>query len=67
MLDIFPAVEELHDRCDVGIGHQIVVGAFFEEILTRSINELNFGIGLVLGEHEDVDGNGGAVEEVRSQ
>ena len=67
MRHLFLAVEELHDRCDVGIGHQVVVGAFFEEILTRSINELNFGIGLVLGEHEDVDGNGGAVEEVRSQ
>ena len=67
MCHLFLAVEELHDRCDVGIGHQIVVGAFFEEILTRSINELNFGIALVLGEHEDVHGNRGAVEKVRSQ
>ena len=67
MRDILLTVEELHNRSDMGIGHQIVIGAFLEEIFTRGIDELNFGVGLVLGEHEDVDGNGGAVEEVRSQ
>ncbi len=44
--DILLAVEELHDLCDMGIGQQVVVGAFLEEILTRGIDELHFRVRL---------------------
>ena len=46
-------------------GENVVVGLFFKEF--AGIDELCLVVGLVFGEDQDVDGNGGAIKEVGSE
>jgi len=59
------AVEGCHDGFDVLFGEHIVVGHFLEE--SSGIDELGFSICFVFREHQNVDRNGGAEEEVGCQ
>ena len=65
MSNIFLAGEYLHNLFDMGIGQDIVVGLFFEQF--AGINKLNVGIRFMFGQNQNVYGNGGAKEQVRSQ
>ena len=50
------------DFGDVVFGEGVVVGFFFVEF--AGVDELGAGVAFVAGEDEDIDGDGGAVEEV---
>lgn len=56
------AVKHGHDLLDVFIQQHVVVGLFLEQ--TAGINELGGGVGLALGQHQNVHGNRGAKEQI---
>ncbi|MNF85335.1 hypothetical protein D3C84_677260 [compost metagenome] len=62
MLHIRLAVEHLHDLLDVRIQQQVVVGFLLEQ--AAGVDELGGGVGLVFGQHQNVHGDGGAVEQI---
>ncbi|SLM31319.1 hypothetical protein MTBBW1_300050 [Desulfamplus magnetovallimortis] len=62
MFCILFAVEHLHDLFDVRFCKDVVIGLFLEQ--AAGIDELGGGVGLVFGEHQNVDGDGGAEKEV---
>ncbi len=62
---VFLAVEHLHDPLHVLVGDRVIVRLLFEE--AAGVDELGLGVGLVLGQHEDVDRDGGAEKEIGSE
>ena len=46
------------------IGEDVRIRLFFEVRFTTGINKLGGGIGFVLGEHENIHGDGGAKKQV---
>ena len=65
MVHIRLAVEYRHDLVDVRVQQRVVVGLFLEQ--ATGVDELDIGLGLVFGQHQDVHGNGGAKEQVGRQ
>lgn len=65
--DILLPPEELHDTLDLLVGEDVLIGLLGKEVLTAGVDELDPRVGLVLGEDEDIGGDGGAVEEVGRQ
>src|SRR5690606_29771571 len=65
VVDVFLAVEHGHDLVDMRIHQQVVISALLEQV--AGVDELDVGIGLVLGQHQDVHRDGGAVEQVGRQ
>ncbi len=65
MSNIFLAGKYLHNLVDMGIGQDIVVSLFFEQF--AGVNKLNVGIRFMFRQHQNIDSNGGAKEQVRCQ
>src|SRR5690606_4520856 len=65
VVDVFLAVEHGHDLIYMLIQQQVVISALLEQ--PAGVDELDVGIGLVLGQHQDVHRDGGAVEQVGRQ
>ena len=55
--------KEGENLVEMGIGEDIVVGRLLVELGRGGVDELHAGVALVLGEHEDVGGNGRAIEQ----
>ena len=55
--------KEGENLVEMSIGEDIVVGRLLVEVGRGGIDELHAGVALVLGEHEDVGGNGRAIEQ----
>lgn len=55
--------KEGENLVEMGIGEDIVVGRLLVEVGRGGVDELHAGVALVLGEHEDVGGNGRAIEQ----
>ena len=47
------------------VGEDVVVGFFFKQV--TCVNELDIGVGFVFRQHKNIDGDGGAVEQIRGQ
>ena len=63
--DLLFACEDLHDLVDVLLFEQVGVGRFFKEL--ARVDELRFRVAFMLREHQDIDGDRGAVKEVGCQ
>lgn len=55
--------KEGENLVEMSIGEDVVVGRLLVEIGRGGVDELHAGVALVLGEHEDVGGNGRAIEQ----
>lgn len=55
--------KEGENLVEMGIGEDIVVCRLLVEVGRGGVDELHAGVALVLGEHEDVGGNGRAIEQ----
>src|SRR5690606_13384367 len=62
VLHVRLAVEHRHDLVDVGVQQHVVVGFLVKQ--AAGVDELGGGVGLVFGQHQNVHGDGGAVEQV---
>src|SRR5690606_3651511 len=59
------AVEHRHDLGDMRVQQRVVVGLFLEQ--AAGVDELGGGVRLVFGQHQNIHGDGGAVEQVGGQ
>ena len=55
----------MHDVIDVRVQQGIGVGFFLEQ--PAGVNELGFGVCFMLGQHQNIDGDSGAKEQVGCQ
>jgi len=64
MFNIGFAIEGLHDLFDMLLGEDVGIGGFFKVVLTAGINKLGGGVGFVFGQHQYIDGDGGAKKQI---
>ncbi len=65
MVNVCFTGKDPHNLFNMTISQDIVIGFFLKQ--PAGVNKLNAGIGFVLGQHQYVNGNGGAEEQIRCQ
>ena len=65
MINVCLAIKHLHNFLNVLISERVVIGFLFEQ--PAGVDELGGHIGFVFGQHQNIDGDGGAKKQVRRE